>query len=34
MVVYNRAVLLFTSDSEAARWIYQVCCRLDDLAAC
>ncbi len=32
-VVYNRAILLFTSDSEAVRRIHQVCCRLDDLAA-
>ena len=30
IVVYNRAVLLFTTDREAVRRIYQVCCRLDD----
>ena len=33
IVVYNRAILLFTTDSEAVRRIYQVCCRLDDIAA-
>lgn len=33
IVVYNRAILLFTSDTEAIRRIHQVCCRLDDLAA-
>ena len=32
IVVYNRAVLLFTNDSEALRWIHEVCCRLDDTA--
>ena len=32
IVVYNRAVLLFTIDSEAVRRIHQVCCRLEDLA--
>ena len=32
IVVYNRAILLFTTDSEAVRRIHQVCCRLDDLA--
>ena len=32
IVVYNRAILLFMSDSEAVRRIHQVCCRLDDLA--
>ena len=31
-VVYNRAILLFTTDSEAVRRIHQVCCRLDDTA--
>ena len=30
IVVYNRAILLFTTDSEAVRWIHEVCCRLDD----
>lgn len=30
--VYNRAILLFTTDSEAVRRIHQVCGRLDDLA--
>jgi hypothetical protein len=33
IVVYNRAILLFRTDSEAMRRIHQVCCRLDDLAA-
>ena len=33
IVVYNRAILLFTSDSEAVRRIHQVCCRLDDLGS-
>ena len=33
IVVYNRAILLFTTDSEAVRRIHQVCCRVDDLAA-
>src|SRR5213592_954090 len=32
MVVYNRAVLLFFSDSEAVKRIHEVCCRLDDIA--
>ena len=32
IVVYNRAILLFTTDSEAVRRIHQVCCRLDELA--
>jgi len=32
IVVFNRAVLLFTTDSEGVRRIHQVCCRLDDLA--
>ena len=32
IVVYNRAILLFTTDSEAVRRTHQVCCRLDDLA--
>jgi len=31
IVVYNRAILLFTTDSEAVKRIHQVCCRLDDL---
>ncbi len=30
--VYNRAILLFMTDSEAVRRIHQVCCRLDDIA--
>ena len=29
IVVYNRAILLFRTDSEAVRRIHQVCCRLD-----
>ena len=32
IVVYDRAILLFTTDSEAVRRIHQVCCRLEDLA--
>ena len=32
IVVYNRAILLFRTDSEVARRIHQVCSRLDDLA--
>jgi len=30
IIVYNRAILLFRTDSEAVRRIHQVCCRLDD----
>jgi len=33
IVVYNRAILLFTTDSVAVRRIHEVCCRLDDLAS-
>ena len=33
IVVYNRAILLFSTDSEAIRRIHQLCCRLEDLAA-
>jgi len=32
IVVYNRAILLFRTDSEAVRRIHQVCCGLDDFA--
>ena len=32
IVVYNRAILLFMSDTEAVRRIHQVCCRQDDIA--
>jgi hypothetical protein len=32
ITVHNRAILLFTTDSEAIRRIHQVCCRLDDIA--
>jgi len=32
IIVYNRAILLFTTDSEAVRRIHEVCCRLDDLS--
>ena len=32
IVVYDRAILLFTTDSETVRGIHQVCCRLEDLA--
>src|SRR6266436_5794224 len=31
IVVSNRAILLFTADSEAVRRIHQVCCRLGDI---
>ena len=31
IVVYNCALLLFTADSEAVRWIHEVCCRLEDV---
>ena len=31
IVLYNRAILLFMSDSEALRPIHEVCCRLDDI---
>ena len=30
IVVYNRAILLFTTDGEAVRQIHQVCYRLED----
>ncbi len=33
IVVYNRAILLFTTDSEAVRRIHEVCCPLDDQGA-
>ena len=33
IVVYNRAVLLFRTDTEAVRQIHQACCRLEDLGA-
>ncbi len=33
IVVYNRAILLFFTDSEAVKPIHRVCCRLDDLVA-
>ena len=32
VTVFNRAILLFTTDSEAVRRIHEVCCRLDDIA--
>ena len=32
IVVYNHAILLFTTDSETVRRIHEVCCRLDDIA--
>ncbi|HEX9545916.1 MAG TPA: hypothetical protein VF942_01180 [Acidimicrobiales bacterium] len=32
IVVYNRAILLFMTESEAVRRIHQVCCPLDDIA--
>ncbi len=31
IVVYNRAILLFMTDSEAVRRIHHVCSRLDKL---
>ena len=31
IVVYNRALLLFMTDSEAVKRVHEVCCRLDDL---
>jgi len=33
IVVYNRAIVLVTTDSEAVKRIHEVCCRLDDLVA-
>lgn len=33
ITICNRAILLFTTDSDAVRRIHQVCCRLDDLRA-
>ena len=33
IIVYNRAILLFRTDSEAVRRNHQVCCRLDDWRA-
>jgi len=33
IVVYNRAMLLLTTDSDVVRRIHLVCCRLDDLVA-
>jgi len=32
IVVYNRALLLFMTDSEAVRRVHRVCCPLDGLA--
>ena len=32
IVVYNRAILLFMTETEAVKRIHQVCCRLDDIA--
>jgi len=32
IVVYNRAILLFTTDDEAVKRIHEVSCRLDDIA--
>jgi hypothetical protein len=29
---FDRATLLFRTDSEAVRWIHQVCCWLGDIA--
>src|SRR5438876_1073390 len=31
IVVYNRAILLFRTESEAVRRFHMVCCRLDDI---
>ena len=33
IVVYNRAIPLFRTDTAAVRRAHRVCCRLDDLAA-
>ena len=33
IVVYNRAIPLVTTDTEAVRRIQEVCCRLENLAA-
>src|SRR5437899_10293664 len=33
IVVHNRAILLFTTESEAVRRIHQVCCQLEDIGA-
>jgi hypothetical protein len=32
IIVYNRAILPFMTDTEAVKRIHQVCCRLDDIA--
>jgi hypothetical protein len=32
IAVYNRAILLFLTESDAVKRIHQVCCRLDDIA--
>ena len=32
IVVYNRAILLFRTDSEAVKRTHRVCCRLDDIS--
>jgi len=32
IVVYDRAILLFMTDTEAVKRVHEVCCRLDDLA--
>ncbi len=32
IVVYNRAILLFMTDTEAVKRIHQVCWRLENLA--
>jgi len=31
ITVYNRALLLLTTDSEAGKRVHQVCCRLDEI---
>ena len=33
IVVYNRAILLFATDSEAVRRIHNVCSRFEDMAS-
>ena len=33
IVVYNRAILPFTTDSEAVKRIHRVRCRVEDIAA-
>jgi len=32
IIIYNRAILLFRTDSEPVKRIHEVCCRRDDMA--